>query len=184
MKLNLKAALESLFRSLQSPKETEKCSLPVSMVLLLRDPRFPSLEQLRAAAEAAYGVAFSRDKATRYCVFQQVLFTLMNAGPHTLSFLYYTKPYGDNVDDFGRAMPKASQREAWAKHTAWMAVDYVRGGTDPELEYCVIAKLYAEMLNDNCVGVYAPTEQSFIPNDGFLREELRRIAASRHLGVT
>jgi hypothetical protein len=48
----------------------------------------------------------------------------------------------------------------------------------------VIAKLYAEMLNDNCVGVYAPTERSFIPNDGFLREELRRIAASRHLGVT
>jgi hypothetical protein len=81
-------------------------------------------------------------------------------------------------------MPKASQRQAWAEHTAWTAVDYVKSGIDVELEYAVLAKLCAEMLDTNCVGLYMPREGSFIPNDGSLLEELRRRAASRHLGVT
>jgi hypothetical protein len=176
MKFNLTAALESLFRSLQSPKETDP-PLPVSMILLLRDPRFPSLEQLRAAAEVAYGVPFSTDKTARYCVFQQVLFTLMNAGPHTLSFLYYTKPYGDNSEDFGRAMPMASQRDAWARHTSWMAIDYVKGALDLDVEYAVLAKFCAAILENNCTGIYLPRERTFIPNDGSLAPELERISS-------
>jgi len=100
-----------------------------------------------------------------------------------LSFLNYKKPYGDDPQRFGRSMPTASQRQAWAEHTAWTAVDYVKGGADPELEYGVLAKLCAEMLDDNCVGVYVPREESFIPNDGSLRRELQRIATLRHLGV-
>jgi hypothetical protein len=156
------------------------------MVLLLRESRFPTLDQLRSAGERAFGTSFTGDKESQHYVVQVVLFTIMKAGPHTLSFLNYTKPYGegDFPQEFGRLLPKASQRQAWAEHTAWTAVDYVKGGADPELEYGVLAKLCAEMLDDNCVGVYVPREQSFIPNDSSLRGELQRISASRHLGVT
>jgi hypothetical protein len=153
MKLNLRAALDTLRRSLTSPNKNKSENLPVSMVLLLRESRFLTLDQLRSAGERAFGVHFSGEMSAPHCVFQKVLFTLMKAGPHTLSFLNYTKPYGDHLDEFGRAMPMASQRQAWAEHTAWTAVDYAKGGIDLELEHAVLAGLCIEMLDGNCVGV-------------------------------
>jgi hypothetical protein len=182
MKLNLRAALDTLRRSLASPDKNENENLPVSMVLLFRESRFLTLEQLRSAGERAFGVPFSSDMSAPHCVFQKLLFTLMKAGPHTLSFLNYTKPYGDH--EFGEAMPMASQRQAWAEHKAWTAVDYAKGGIDLELEYAVLAGLCAEILDGNCVGVYLPREQMFIPNDGSLLPELQRIEFLRHHGVT
>jgi hypothetical protein len=155
------------------------------MVLLLRESRFPTLDQLRSAAEKAFGTSFAGGEDSQHCVIQAVIFTLMKAGPHTLSFLNYTKPYGEGEfsQEFGRSMPKASQRKAWAEHTLWIAVDYVKGSSDLELEYAVLAKLCTEMLDDNCVGLYVPQKQLFIPNGGFLREELRQLAANRSLDV-
>jgi hypothetical protein len=184
MKLNLRAALDTLRRSLASPNQEKSENLPVSMVLLLRESRFLTLEQLRSAAERAFGVPFSGDLSAPHCVFQKVLFTLMKAGPHTLSFVNYRKPYGDQSDEFGRAMPMASQRQAWAEHTAWTAVDYAKGEIDLELEYAVLAGLCAAMVDRNCVGVYVPRERMVIPNDGSLLPELYRIASLRHHGLT
>jgi hypothetical protein len=184
MKLNLRAAFDTLRRSLASPDKSQSENLPVSMVLLLRESRFLKLEQLRSGGERAFGIPFSGDRSSSHCVFQKALFTLMKAGPHTLSFLNYTKPYGDHPEEFGRAMPKASQRQAWAEHTAWTAIDYAKGGVDLELEYAVLAGLCAEMLDGNCVGVFVPRERRFIPNDGSLLPELHRITSLRHHGVT
>lgn len=176
MNLNLNKALAGIMRWGKSPDKDS--DVPVSMVLLLREPRFITPDQLRLAAERAFGVSFAGGKESEHFVLQEALFTLMKAGPHMLSFLNYTKPYDVGSQKFARSMPKASQRQAWAEHTAWTAVDYVSGGVDPELEYGVLARLCAEMLDDNCVGLYVPREQSFIPNDGSLREGLKRIAAS------
>jgi len=184
MKLNLRAAFDTLRRSLVSAdKNKSETPLPVSMVLLLRESRFLTLEQLRSAGERAFGAPFSGERSSPHCVFQKVLFTLMKAGPHTLSFLNYTKPYGDHHEEFGRAMPTASQRQAWAEHTAWTAVDYAKGGIDLELEYAVLAGLCTEMLDGNCVGVYLPRERMFIPNDGSLLPKLNRISSLRNHGV-
>jgi len=184
MKLNLRAALDTLRRSLASPDKNQSENLPVSMVLLLRESRFLTLEELRSAGERAFGVPFSGDRSAPHCVFQKVLFTLMRTGPHTLSFLNYTKPYGGDPSEFGTAMPIPSQRQAWAEHTAWTAVDYAKGGIDLELEYAVLTGLCAEMLDGNCVGIYVPRERRFIPNDGSLLPELRRITSLRHHGMT
>jgi len=178
--MNLKKAFETLLRSLKAPDKDG--DLPVSMVLLLRESRFPTLDQLRLAGEKAFGTPFTGDKGSRHYVVQVALLTIMKAGSHTLSFLNQTRPYGDDPQEFERAWPRVSQREAWAKHSAWTAVDYVKGGVDLRLEYAVLAKLCAEMLDANCVGVYVPGEQGFFPNDGSLREELQRRTASRLLG--
>jgi hypothetical protein len=181
MRFNLKEAFESILRWGDGPdKDGDN---PVSMVLLLREPRFSTLDQLRLAAERAFGTSFTGDKQARHYVVQVALLTIMKAGPHSLSFLNYRKPYNDDSPNFGRSLPKASQRQAWAEHTAWTAVDYVKGGSDLELEYAVLAKLCAEMLDVNCVGLYVPGKRAFIPNDGSLRGELQRMAASRPLGV-
>ena len=105
------------------------------------------------------------------------MFTMMKAGPHLLTFLKHKKPYGEGEfpKDFAGSLPQSSQRQAWVEHTAWTAVNYAKGGTDPEREYGVLAKLCAEMLDENCVAVYVPGEQSLIPNDVSLRDELRRM---------
>lgn len=175
MKLNLKKAFESILRWGKSP---DRSGDPVSMVLLLREPKFLTLDQLRWAGEKAFRTSFTGGKESDHYVLQPAFFTIMKAGPHTLSFLNYTKPYGDDSENFGNTMPKASQRKAWAEHKAWTAVDYVKGGVDLELEYAVLAKLCAEILDLNCVGLYVPGEQSFIPNDGSLQKELQRMAVS------
>jgi hypothetical protein len=185
VEFNLKRALKSILRWGETADKKEG-GLPVSMVLLLREPRFPTLDRLRSAGEKAFGTTFTDDKESRHFVVEVVLFTIMKAGPHTLSFLNYTQPYGQGEfpQEFGRLLPNASQRQAWAEHTAWIAVDYVKGGRDLELEYAVLATICAAILDVNCLGLYVPREESFIPNDGSLVGELQRIAMSRPLGIS
>ena len=178
MKFNLKRAFESILRwGEHADKEGD---LPVSMVLLLREPRFPTLDQLRSAGERAFGTRFSDDKESRHFVAEVVLFTIMKAGDHALSFLNYTKPYGGDQfpPQFARLLPKPSQQQAWVEHTAWIAVDYVKSGRDLELEYAVLAAVCAQMIDLNCLGLYIPRERSLVPNDGSLIRELQRIAMS------
>jgi hypothetical protein len=62
-------------------------------------------------------------------------------------------------------------------------MDYVKGGADIELEYAVLAKFCAEMLDVNCVDLHVPGKRTFIPNDGWLREYLKSLAESRPLGI-
>jgi len=181
MRFNLKGAFESILRWGGGPNK--RGNDPVSMVLLLREPKFSTLDQLRLAGERAFGTSFTGDKESQHFVIQVVLFTIMKAGPHSLSFLNYRKPYGDDSCELGKSWPKPSQRRAWADHTAWTAVDYVKGGADLELEYAVLAKLCAEMIDVNCVGLYIPGKRTFIPNDDYLLGKLQRMAASRPLAV-
>jgi hypothetical protein len=182
VRFNLKGAFESILRWGEAPDKHGNDH--VSMVLLLPEPTFSTLDQLRSAAERAFGTSFTGDKESRHYVIQVVLFTVMKAGPHSLSFMNYAKPYGDDSPNFGRSLPKASQRQAWVEHTAWTAVDYVKGSVDLELEYAVLAKLCLEMLDGNCVGLYVPGKRTFIPNDEWLLEYLQRVAEARPLGVT
>jgi hypothetical protein len=149
--------------------------IPISMVLLLREPRFSTLDQLRSAARRAFGTSFTGDKESQHYVIQVDLFTIMKAGPNSLSFLNHRKPYGDESHSFERSLPKARQCQAWAEHTAWTTLGYVKGSTDPKLEYVLLAKLCAEMLDANCVGLYVPGTQTYIPNDVSLQGELQSL---------
>ena len=174
MKLNFKRAFDAI-RRLGRPVEYQRDD-PVSLVLLLREPRFPTLDQLRSAGKRAFGTPFNGGKESQHFVMQAALLTIMKVGPHTLSFLNYTKPYGANdfPPDFAMAFPEANQREAWTAHNAWTAVDYVKGGTDLTAEYGVLATLCAEIIDTNCSALYDPRKQTLIPNDGLLRQELKR----------
>src|SRR3954470_8488665 len=100
------------------------------MVLLLLSPLFLPIDQLRSAGERAFATPFSDRKDSKYCVVGAGLFTMMKAGPHLLTFLNYTKPYGEGEfpAHFAESLPKATQRRAWTEHTAWTAVDYAKGG--------------------------------------------------------
>ncbi|MFY9906885.1 MAG: hypothetical protein WBD45_02185 [Terriglobales bacterium] len=83
----------------------------------------------------------------------------------------------ESQQEINAATQKSSGR------TAWTAADYVKGGADLELEYAVLAKLCAEMLDASCVGLYLPGKRLLSLMMTYLRGKLQRMAASRSLGV-
>jgi hypothetical protein len=175
---------EALGRILNFGKASdERAEPPASMVLLLREESFPRLEQLRQAAERAFGTPFSLDKNSRHCVYTQILFTLMRVGPHTVSFMFYAKPYGENSQELGMAWPVPSQRQAWAEHTAWMAIDYAKGGIDFDSRYAVVARLCRELYDANCLGVYLPRERAFVPDERSARAMFDRVITQHNVDV-
>lgn len=153
--------------------------------MLLRESRVFALQRLRNAGEGAFGVPFSDDSESKYFAIQKGLFTVMKIGPHALSFLHYAKPYLDeNSREFGAAMPKKSQRQAWARHTAWEAIDYVKSGGNLDLEYAILARLCLELADANCVGVYLPRESIFVPNDGSMQPYLHHVASAYSASIS
>jgi hypothetical protein len=180
MKLNFRTAINAILSRRAAKPDADD---PVSMVLLLRSPTTLTVDPLQSAAEKAFSISFAHSE--RHFLRTIGNRALLKAGPHVLSFLTHNRPYGerDFPTDFGQRLPQRSQREAWAAHAAWTAVDYVKGGVDLELEYCVLAKLCAELLDTNCTAVWVPREQSLIPNDDSLYSELQRIAAARDLTI-
>jgi hypothetical protein len=179
MKFNLKAAFESLLGSSQDSDSKAGDHEPSSIVLLLREPTFRNLEQLRSAGERAFGRPFVAGESTEFCVCQKVLFTLMRVGPHVLRFMYYTKPYVEkNGQAFANALPLPVQRIAWNQHTSWAAINYAKGPARPEVQYAVLSKLGIEMLDSNCVGAFVPEKRLFILQDGPLLQALQHYASS------
>jgi hypothetical protein len=156
---------------------------PLSMVLLLRTPHFFRDDELRSAAERAWRVSFAGGPGSLHAVAQSKPATLLKAGPHLLSLFHYPKPYFDNPGSNVDWLPQTSQRRAWAEHTACVGVDYMNPETDVELGYCVLAKLVAEMLDENCTAVYIPREIILIPHDQSLYTELLRMASTRDPGI-
>jgi hypothetical protein len=159
---------------------------PVSMVLLLRDPRFPELPTVREAAQRGFGVKFTGDRNSRYCIYQQLMFTVGRVGPHALSFFFQTRPYGDDDAAFGRFVEKLNpeQRAAWNEHKAFMAVDYVKGPADIGSKYVVLARLCAELYEQNCTALYIPGVNSLVPGEKNARSQLSRIIADHEVDVT
>jgi hypothetical protein len=156
---------------------------PISMVLLLRKPHRFSEEELRTAAEKAWGVSFAGINGSTRTVTQSEDSTSLQAGSHLLSFRNSSRPYVDKPEDDVNWLPRASQQRAWAEHRACIWVDYVTPGTDVELAHCVLSGLVARLIDENCTGVYAPSEDSLIPADESLYEDLQKMASYRDQGV-
>ncbi len=184
MKLNLKAALHRLLRMGKSLGEDPGDEGPVSIVLLLRESRVTSLDRLRLACTNAFGRSFSEEGSERCFVVQKGFATMIKAGPHALSFLHYTKPYGeDRTQEFLDSMSSTSQRKAWAAHAAWEAIDYVKSRGDLDLEYAILARVCAELVSENCTGAWLPKHGMMIPNDGSLMPYLRRVGSARQIDL-
>jgi hypothetical protein len=187
--MGLKQAFESLLlMGRSSPSESEG---PVSIILLLREPLFPTLEQLREAAGRAFGTNFSGERNARHSVYQRgVIFTVANVGAHTLSFLFQTRPYfsydPQHTRDFEKSLRSAEQRQAFAEHAAYTAIDYVKGEVDIDSKYVVLAKLCAELYNLNCTALYLPfTDRGvLVPGDLAARRQLNKIIAYRDVNVS
>jgi hypothetical protein len=146
------------------------------MVLLLRNPVSLRTETLSAALKHGWGLSSIDDSSDSF-VTQSENKGLVYIRPHLIGILNSNRPYL-NIDSSKQAQifPQASQQKAWKEHDAWLSLDYMRGGRNLELEYSVLARLAAGMLDENCSGIYIPRENSLIPNDSFLLGELMHMA--------
>jgi len=156
-----------------------------SIVLLLRKPQAYDQEELRLAAQRAWGVPFETKTGEGNFVIKSGHLSVMKAGRHLLSFPSAAQRYSGDPRKKLKQLPR-SQRHVWVQHRAWVAVDYLKGGKDRPLEYGVLARIAVEMLTDNCVGVFLPESGAFVPNDGTLGSldgALRQLAADRDTGI-
>lgn len=153
-------------------------------MLLLRNPRSFSAQELRLAAEKAWGVPFGGDAGSKNFVIQAGFRLLIKVGPHLLVLFGVSKPYfgGDPRENL-EWLPQESQRRAWAEHVAWTAIDYMRGEPETELAYGVLSKIAAAILDENRTGIYIPRERSLAPNDASLYRELQKMASSGDSGA-
>jgi hypothetical protein len=185
-KMGLKSAFARLLRMGEPGPETDEG--PISIVLLLREPTFPTLERLQELGEKAFGRPFSGDRTARHSVYVRgVLFTLANVGEHKLSFLFMTKPYADDSESarrYGKSLKRSDQRQAWSKHKAYIAIDYVQGRLDNDLKYVVLARLCAQIYDENCVALYLPAESALVPGGNAARKQLDKIIAYRNVDVS
>jgi hypothetical protein len=149
-----------------------------SMVLLLRNPHIFTEGEFRRAAERAWAVSFSSLEGSTRQTIRTDDAVFLEAGPHRLSLVNYAKPYEHNPQEDLGWLPGVSQQRAWAEHTACCWVYYMTAGTDLELAHCVLAKVVAELLDDNCTGVFIPSEYSLIPAEA-ASLELRRMGSHR-----
>lgn len=113
---------------------------------------------------------------------QQKLVTIIKAGPHVMHVLHASRPYlGELTEpDLQEFLPQPERRDAWRAHRAWASVDYLAKSADTDTKYAVLAKLAAELVTDNCTGVWIPEMRAFLPNDRELYGHLQRLAAIRN----
>ncbi len=129
--------------------------VPVSFVLLLREPRALNNEMVRAAAKRAWGVDLSSQdpNSTDFIVGDTMIFTLETGGHH-FSVTMNEGPY-----EALRAEDQSDARLAAViqAHKAWLAVDVqLENDKLPEkAAHQFIGKLAAELAGPDCLAIYA-----------------------------
>jgi hypothetical protein len=152
---------------------------PSCLVLLLREYHFFTQAELTRAAQSAWQRDFSGGEGSRHFVVQEKFATLIKAGPHALQVLHAPQPYlGELTEvDLRTFLPEPERREAWRSHRAWASVDYLAIARDTNTKYAVLAELVAEMVDENCTGIWVPEMSAFIPNNRDAYGYLQKLAS-------
>jgi hypothetical protein len=148
----------------------------VSIVMPLNEPRDLPEHVLRAAAERAWKCKFEGTDENPDFVMQKSDHSVVCAGGHFLTVVNLARPYGDNPIGQAEEMKDVGQREAWLRHRGFTSIDYVQAIPFPislQDKYTVIAKLAAEFLSANYIGICLPGEKQIIPAYADLAHQLR-----------
>ena len=141
-----------------------------SMILLLRNPHVFSDEDIQRAAERAWAVSFSAVEGSTRRVVETKDAIFLQAELHRFSFVNCPRPYEDSPQKDLDWPPQLSQQRAWAAHTACCWVYYMTKETDLELAHCLLARVVAQLVDENCTGVFIPSEKSLIPAEAAFME--------------
>jgi hypothetical protein len=151
---------------------------------LQRSGRFLSQEEIRFASEKGWSRSFDGKDDPMYFVVQSEPVTMIKAGGLVVNVLQARVPYLGDPDEIAAQLPREEQQDAWRRHRAWISFDLVNKEDVSRREaFSALAKFALGIGDENCVGVYLPSERIFAPNSGGEAEELLRLLIRKELPI-
>lgn len=153
----------------------------VSLVLLLKEPRYLEPVVLAEILRNAWGIDFPAgggdDENTRgkpFIVGNSPVF-MVGTGDGMFIVHNHDRLYFDGVADVAEKVPDLRLRKIILDHRAWLSVDAMGVGADedPAPHYARISKLLAELANDAVLGLFQPGSSRLTPWEPSLVERLR-----------
>jgi uncharacterized protein YegJ (DUF2314 family) len=130
-----------------------------SFVLLLRKPRQLALAELRRATDSALGVRCDtlNTTADNAIVYSPPVFYIRADG-YTFLVNNAETPYISHEENTPEHVPNVRLQEVIRDHKAWLSVDLVAAPEHATTEdiYQRLGCLIAELVDDNCIGLYCP----------------------------
>lgn len=148
----------------------------ISIVLLLKEPKKLDLQTVRQMVLRAWGISLGQDREANEWIAEVGPSFGMKTRFGTYALHVAPHPYVDDQDNAADEILDLRLANIIRDHKAWYAVDLMEFGDRipaPEQAYPYIGQLLAELVDDNCLGVYCPETQRLNPNTPELVEKLR-----------
>jgi uncharacterized protein YegJ (DUF2314 family) len=180
----------------KQPDEEDDSKPFLSLVLLCREPRYLDATILARLASQAWGVevtasnmsddddspeegadAPAEDDGERgaFIVGQPPIFMAMH--PQAMCAIHhFDRPYFDDVDEAAEGIVELRTRQAVRDHRAWLSIDVLHWFGDdeiPDQAYRLIARLLAEIADDNVLAVLDPDAGQVFCYDPEMERKLR-----------
>jgi len=119
--------LSRLLMRLFGPKfERTDSSMPISMVLLLRQPHAFNEAELTEAAKRAWSTTFDRSENSKSFVIEKGSVTILKVGNLVLHFPAQGRPYLDDPEEVASGFARENLQDAWLQHRAWVSIDCLK----------------------------------------------------------
>ena len=93
-------------------------------------------------------------------------------------------PYLGEPDEIAIQLPRKEQQDAWRQHRAWISFDLLnKEDVSRRQAYSALARFALGLGDENCVGIYLPSERIFAPNTGGEAEELLRSLLRKEMPI-
>jgi len=164
----------------ESEGEEKEQKPMISLVLLLRQPRYLEAAILAQTVSSAWGGDYSSaedddENSERFVVGESPLFAVQS--PEAFFVVHnFDRPYFDDTAAAAEDMNEMRLQRAIEEHSAWMAVDLIRLHDEqgvPESVYPQIARLIAELAGEDCLAILQPETGQINVWDDSLEEKLR-----------
>jgi uncharacterized protein YegJ (DUF2314 family) len=160
----------------ESGEDEEDSDRPlISLVLLLKSPRYMETQILSPILESAWGGDYSTEGEgagkSGFVVGEKPIFMVKT--PMGMFVMHFRDvPYWEDMDKLLEAVPELRLRHAIAQHTAWLAVDFLSPESEevsPEVVFPAIARLIYELADEETLAVVRPdTRQINVWTDGVM----------------
>jgi uncharacterized protein YegJ (DUF2314 family) len=159
----------------------------VSLVLLLKAPRYLEESVLQQIVSSAWGEDYSGkdEDAGRFVVGNSPMF-LVHSGDVMYLVNNFDRPYFDKMEEVVKAVEDKRLATAIEQHKGWLSVDLLgldHDQSEIEKAYPKIARLVAELSGPDCLVVYQPETQRINVWDEEMEQKLRSDRAIEEFAV-
>jgi hypothetical protein len=142
------------------------------VVLLLKEPHFPSSEEAVQVGQASWGAHAPVELMSTANGGKSYI---LASGKFVFSVNFGSVPYGLEGQE-----PSEAQQRPWDEHNAWLSIDAPTQNVEKLRQSKTLGGVYQLLLvyalktwSPNCLGIYFPSESITVPNLGGLAESLQ-----------